>query len=104
MKLKELRKSSGLTQNEIAKILNITQQSYNGYETNKYEPNLKTLCQLADYYGVSLDYLCDHETPNQTQIGYLTDTQKVAINLLLKLNESNLLQTIGYLTAQIQNQ
>ena len=104
MKLKELRKSKGITQQEIANILNISQQSYNGYETNKFEPNISILCQLADYYGVSLDYLCDHKAQNQIQLGYLTNTQKIAINLILKLNENNLLQTIGYLTAQIQNQ
>lgn len=104
MKLLELRKNKGITQQEIAEKLGINNVTYYGYEKERTEPNLQMLIKIADYYGVSLDYLCDHETPNQTQIGYLTDTQKVAINLLLKLNESNLLQTIGYLTAQIQNQ
>ena len=104
MKLKELRKSSGLTQNEIAKILNITQQSYNGYETNKYEPNLKTLCQLADYYGVSLDYLCDHETPNQTKLGYLNDQQRQLLELIKELNELNTIKAISYISGLIAGQ
>lgn len=104
MRLKELRKANNLTQQEIANILKISQQSYNGYETNKFEPNISILFQLADYYGVSLDYLCEHTTENQIPLGCLTDTQKIAINLLLQLHETNLLQTIGYITSQIQNQ
>ncbi len=104
MKLKELREQKGLSQYEIAPLLNIKRATYANYETGKTQPTIEILCQIADFYGVSLDYLCDHKTQDKLQLGYLTDTQKIAINLILKLNENNLLQTIGYLTAQIQNQ
>lgn len=102
MRLKELRGNK--TQTEIAKCLNIPQTTYSNYENGISEPNIKKLIEIADFYGVSLDYLCSHNTPNKLQLEYLTETQKIAINLILKLNENNLLQTIGYLTAQIQNQ
>ena len=104
MKLKELREKSGYTQTKLAEQIGIPRINYNKYETGGITPPLPELIKIADYYGVSLDYLCDHETQNQIQLGYLSETQKIAINLLLKLSENNLLQTIGFLTAQIQNQ
>lgn len=104
MKLKELREQKGLSQYEIAPLLNLKQATYANYETGKTQPTIETLCKIADLFNVTLDYLCEHQTNNKLQLGYLTDTQKTAINLLLKLNENNLLQTIGFLTAQIQNQ
>ena len=104
MKLKILRKQLNKTQEEVAKDLKLQKQTYQNYELGKREPDIETLKNLANYFNVTLDYLCDHKAQNQIQLGYLTDTQKTAINLLLKLNENNLLQTIGFLTAQIQNQ
>ncbi|MBR4927099.1 MAG: helix-turn-helix transcriptional regulator [Alphaproteobacteria bacterium] len=56
-KVKELRKEKGLTQAEIAKILNIKQQSYLRYEQNTAEPSFEILVSIARFYGVSTDYL-----------------------------------------------
>lgn len=73
MKLKELREQKGLQQNEVANALKIGRTSLNQYENEKNQPPLQTLCQLADYYGVSLDYLCEHQSkaielpPNTTE-------------------------------------
>ena len=67
MRLKELRKSKGLTQDELASSLNIQQQTYGKYELNKREPDIQTLCKIADYYGVSLDYLCEHEQTTESK-------------------------------------
>lgn len=55
--LREYRKNRGKTQEEMAKLLNISQQAYANYETGKREPDIKTLIQLADYYQISLDIL-----------------------------------------------
>lgn len=104
MKLKELRKSSGLTQQDLAKILNITQQSYNGYETQKTEPNITTLCKLADTYGVSLDYLCDHETPNQIQLGYMDEKSKAIMQLVQQLTDRNKDSAYYYLAGLVAGQ
>ena len=61
MNLKLLRTSKKLTQADMGKILNITGATYNGYETEKYEPTIATLCQMADYFDVTLDYLVGRE-------------------------------------------
>ena len=56
-KLKDLRLDYGLTQDQLAKILNISQRTYSHYENGTREIPLDTLIALADYYAVSLDYL-----------------------------------------------
>ena len=51
------RKKQGYTQQQIAEILNTTQQQINKYERGMQEIPVRRLIQLADLYNVSLDYL-----------------------------------------------
>ncbi len=55
--LKELRMQKGLTQTEVAARLQLSRQTYNNYESGKREPDIKTLIMLANFYGVTLDFL-----------------------------------------------
>jgi len=59
-RLRETRKSHGLTQNWVANDLGISQQNLSRYEKGITEPDLETLSQLADYYGVSTDFLINN--------------------------------------------
>ena len=102
MKLKELRKQNNLSQAEIAKILNTSQQNYNRYENGKIEPDLKTLYKLADFFNVSLDYLCDRQYNNK--IGYIPDDKVDIIKQLLLLNSSNLAKTQAYIQSKLEDQ
>jgi transcriptional regulator with XRE-family HTH domain len=56
-RLKLLRNEKKLYQKDIAKELNLTQESISFYESGKREPDYKTLIKFADFYGVSVDYL-----------------------------------------------
>ncbi|MCQ6303685.1 MULTISPECIES: helix-turn-helix domain-containing protein [Bacillus] len=57
-KIKELRLSKGLTQNEVAKIMGYTSRnSYSQVETGKREPKLFKLSLLAGLYGMTIDEL-----------------------------------------------
>lgn len=56
-KMKELRMEQKLTQYQLAFILKISREAYSMYENDKRQPNYETLCMIADYYHVSLDYL-----------------------------------------------
>jgi len=56
-RLKELRKEKGLRQEQVAVALDISMSSYCLYEQGKREPTASVLCRMADYYGVSADYL-----------------------------------------------
>lgn len=56
-RLKYLREKKDLSQLELGKILNLTQQTINNYENGKREPNQEILQKIADYFKVSVDYL-----------------------------------------------
>lgn len=56
-RLLELRQDSDMAQNEIAAILGIDQRVYSTYETGKRDIPVRHLIALADYYGVSIDYI-----------------------------------------------
>ena len=56
-RLKTLRSEAKLTQKEIAEKLEISQQFYAKWESNKSTPASKNLNKLADFFNVSTDYL-----------------------------------------------
>lgn len=56
-RIRDLREDRDLTQLHISKMLNISQVAYSYYELNKRNIPLDALCKLADFYGVSVDYL-----------------------------------------------
>lgn len=56
-RIKELRKAKKLTQTQLARLFNISQQTLSGWENGLFEPDQKTVFKIADYFGVSVDYL-----------------------------------------------
>ena len=57
MRLKDLREDHDLKQVDVAKVLNISQQYYQCYESGKNEIPLRHCITLAKYYNVSVDYI-----------------------------------------------
>ncbi len=53
--LRKLRVEKGITQLKLAEIMNISRVNYNRYENNVNCPSVELLCQLADFYDVTLD-------------------------------------------------
>ena len=56
-RLKELRTSEGLTQQELAKILNVSSMSISFYENEQRKPDSDFIISVSKYFGVSTDYL-----------------------------------------------
>ena len=56
-RIRDLREDKDLKQLAIAMVLQITQQQYQLYESGRREIPVHKLIMLADFYGVSLDYL-----------------------------------------------
>ena len=56
-RMKLLREQHNLSQTDLARILNISRQSYNFYENEKRDPDTEMLIRIADFFNVSLDYL-----------------------------------------------
>jgi len=56
-RLIELREKNKLSQAEAAKEFGVVVRAYQRYEYGEREPRLSTFIRMADFYGVSLDYL-----------------------------------------------
>lgn len=57
IRLKELRLAQNLTQKAMAEKLGMVKRNYIRYETGEVDPPLSKAIALADFFGVSLDYL-----------------------------------------------
>lgn len=61
-----LRKKNGVLQKDIAAYLNVSQQTYCNYEKGVTQPSLAILSRMADFFGVSVDFLIGHDTNGET--------------------------------------
>lgn len=65
--LRGIREDRDIKQKDIAKILNVSQNTYSQYETGVISLTAEVLIKLSDYYQVSIDYLLDRTTNPKTQ-------------------------------------
>lgn len=56
-RIRGLREDMELTQQYMAYLLHVNQRTYSRYENGEHAIPIEVLCKLADYYGVSVDYL-----------------------------------------------
>ena len=61
---KKLRTDKGITQVELAQIMNVQQTTVSKWEVGKATPDYPVLLKLSEYYGVSLEYLLGREEKN----------------------------------------
>lgn len=83
MRLKELRKERNLLQKEVAKAIGTSQANIGRWESGQNEPSSHYVIALADFFGVSADYLLGRED----------DFGNVAINADLSEEEKEILKT-----------
>ena len=63
--IRAIREDRDIKQKDIAKYLNVSQNTYSQYETGVISLTAEVLIKLADYYGVTIDYLLDRtNNPN----------------------------------------
>lgn len=56
-RLKQLRTEANLTQRQLAKKTNTSQQSIASWESGERKPKLNAINKIAEYFNVSTDYL-----------------------------------------------
>lgn len=96
LNLKEIRKQNGTTQVSLAKFLGIDQTTYSGYETGKSNPDINTLIKIANYFNISLDYLCGRQNKNLIFADSLSEKKKELINLIKDLDDDSTLIALGF--------
>lgn len=72
-----LRKNAGIKQKELASQMNVSVSTISHYESGTNVPNVSMLISLAEYFGVSVDYLL-----GQTELNMDWNTFRREINLL----------------------
>lgn len=55
--LKKFRTDKGMTQQQLADLVNLSQQSIDHYENNRSKPSLDTIKMFAETFNTSVDYL-----------------------------------------------
>ena len=101
--LKALRTAQGLSQRALADFVKVSQQSINQYENRDTEPDIAVLTRIADYFGVSIDYLVGHDPA----AGELIPTNLTDAELRLILNfrqlDDDQQRSMNLLVMQIKN-
>ncbi len=59
--IKRLRRSRGMTQEQLAEILNISNAAISKWERGDSFPDITMLFPIADYFGISVDQLMGHD-------------------------------------------
>ena len=62
-RLKTLRAEHNMTQKELGRRMNLARTTIAGYETKSRQPSHEKLADIADIFGVSVDYLIDGDEP-----------------------------------------
>ncbi len=95
--LKLLRTKKGISQQYLAGILGISQQSVNKYENHNVEPDISTLISMSEFFGVSVDFLIgrvdnpelSEDSFSQTEKEFLlkyrslSDREKICVDTLV---------------------
>lgn len=73
MRIKELRKEKNISQSKLAEEINLSNGAIGNYEQGLREPDISTLIALADYFGVSIDYLVEHSPAGSSDNPFTAD-------------------------------
>lgn len=95
----QLMEEKGVTAYRVAKDTGITQATLSRWKTGKVSPSIETLQVLAEYFGVTIDYLmgnthADEQTPPETQ----------KAPTLNKKDERDIAKTLGQLKETLENE
>lgn len=96
MNLEKFRKERKLTQEEASRLLGMQKQTYQNYELRKRQPDIDTLCKLADFYHCSLDELVGRET-HLVNLEAIKPTKAKLIEQILVMNELQELQAVAFI-------
>ena len=90
-RIEELRRSRDLSQTALGKILGVDQSTISNWENEKREFDHQELHRLADFFGVSVDYLLcrDEKAPDTAEAvsGAMTDKEKEFLTYARQMSE-----------------
>lgn len=82
--LKQLRTKRGITQQELGKHIGVSKAVVSKYENNIGYPTLDTLIRIAEYFGVTTDYLLGVERSKVIDVTDLTNEEIESIHSIIR--------------------
>lgn len=101
-RLRELRSIKGVSQDTVSLSVGISRVALTRYENGDRTPTTDIATRLAEYYGVSVDYLLCHENkdhPNEQEI--ISDDEVEILKLFRQCNEKDRARAAAYLEGLI---
>lgn len=98
-KLRALRAKNKMTQEDVAKRLNVARSTIAGYETKDRQPSHEKLTAFADLFHVTVDYLLEDETIalENSQCVIHESLEKMLISRYRKLSPESKERLMDYL-------
>lgn len=102
MNLKQIRKSRGYTQQEVAERVGISQNNYSYWENGKVKIDSESLKKLAEIFNVSVDYLIagDEDTSLISEkyrwLETVSSNQMLLFQMIQKLDNDRFFMVYGY--------
>lgn len=91
--IKKLRIDKGLSQQQLAEIIGVSQQSINKYENHNVEPNIETLSLLAEFFDTSVDFIIGRteikRKIQEVELYALSEDEKKIIDIFRQLEKSD---------------
>ena len=84
MNIKDIRVRKGLTQSEVASALGVSSVVYSRYETGSRQPSIDVLVQMANIFGVTVDYLLGRKVAEDSS---LSDFEQQLLNAARNADE-----------------
>ena len=100
MNIKDIRARKGLTQAEVASALGVSSVVYSRYETGSRQPSIDMLVQMADIFGVTVDYLLGRKIAEDST---LSDFEQRLLNAARKADERARQDALSVLMAHSVN-
>ena len=104
--LRILRERKGVPQQTVADSLEITRQAYSNYENGNREPDNKMLLKLAEYFGVSTDYLLgrkESKSPGMDESIPRDDGERKLIQIVRKLDPAQKALLLRLVETAVEN-
>lgn len=109
--LKKLREEHGLTKRELCEKTGISERAYLTYEFGEREPKISVVQKLADFYGVTTDYLLGRETMSEkddlssfVKHTNVKDLEEILIRRYLELSDDQREAVLDFMRRAIQEE
>jgi len=98
----QLRREQGVYQKELADYLQVSVGTVSNYEKSRHFPDPATICKIAEFFGVTCDYLLGRTTFRfNPEVIYqpFTDTYTVSdfVNTMIELSPQNRTALVEYI-------